>query len=170
MRRRLYYLLPDCISARKIMDDLLLARIEERHIHFIGCPGTPMDGLHEANFMQKTDIVHGLQQGALIGAALGVGVGLFLIYFVIPDPNWQVATVFLSAGLGALFGAWAASLTGAAIPNSRHKQFEPEIAQGKILLMVDVPEHKVPEVHELVGRTHPEAVDKGVEVNVPVFP
>jgi hypothetical protein len=77
-----------------------------------------------------------------------------------------VATVFLSAGLGALFGAW----TGAAIPNSRHKQFEPEIAQGKILLMVDVPEHKVPEVHELVGRTHPEAVDKGVEVNVPVFP
>jgi len=28
----------------------------------------------------------------------------------------------------------------------------------------------VGDVHELVGRTHPEAVDKGVEVNVPVFP
>ena len=35
MRRRLYYLLPDAGSARKIMDDLLLARIEERHIHFL---------------------------------------------------------------------------------------------------------------------------------------
>ena len=29
MRRRLYYLLPDSGSARKIMDDLLLARIED---------------------------------------------------------------------------------------------------------------------------------------------
>jgi hypothetical protein len=170
MRRRLYYLLPDALSARKIMDDLLLARIEERHIHFLARPGTEMDGLHEANVLQKTDVVHGLQQGALIGAALGVAAGLFLVYFVIPDPGWQVATVFGAAALGALFGGWVASMTGAAIPNSRHKQFEPDIEQGKILLMVDVPEHKVPEVHELVGRTHPEAVDKGVEVNVPVFP
>ena len=170
MRRRLYYLLPDAGSARKIMDDLLLARIEERHIHFLARPGTPMEGLHEANVLQTTDVVHGAQQGALIGAALGCAVGLFLVYFVIPDPKWQVAAVFLSAGLGALFGGWAASMAGAAIPNSRHKKFVPEIEQGKILLMVDVPEHKVNEVHDLVGRTHPEAVDKGVEVNVPVFP
>ena len=47
MKRRLYYVLPDLPSARKIMDDLLLARIEERHIHFLAKRGTPMDGLHE---------------------------------------------------------------------------------------------------------------------------
>ena len=170
MRRRLYYLLPDSVSARRIMDDLLLARIEERHIHFLAKPGTSMEGLHEANFVQTTDVVHGFQQGALIGAALGCALGLFLVYYVIPDPGWQVATVFLAMGLGALFGAWVASMAGAAIPNSRHKAFTKEIEAGKILLMVDVPEHKVDDVHELVGRTHPEAVDKGVEVNVPVFP
>jgi hypothetical protein len=170
MRRRLYYLLPDSVSARKIMDDLLLARIEERHIHFLAKPGTPMEGLHEANVLQTTDVVHGFQQGALIGAALGCALGLFLVYFVIPDPGWKVATVFLAAGFGALFGAWVASMAGAALPNSRHKAFAKEIEEGKILLMVDVPEHKVANVHELVGRTHPEAVDKGVEVNVPVFP
>ena len=33
MRRRMYYVMPDIASARRIMDDLLLARIEERHIH-----------------------------------------------------------------------------------------------------------------------------------------
>ena len=170
MRRRLYYLLPDAGSARTIMDDLLLARIEERHIHFLARPGTPMDGLHEANVLQKTDVVHGLQQGALIGAALGCAAGLFLVYYVIPEPNWQVATVFLAIAVGGLFGGWVASMTGAAIPNSRHKAFEADVDRGKILLMVDVPEHKVEAVHELVGRTHPEAVDKGVEVNVPVFP
>ena len=32
MRRRLYFVLPDVESARRTADDLLLARIEDRHI------------------------------------------------------------------------------------------------------------------------------------------
>jgi hypothetical protein len=40
--------MPDLASARKIMDDLLLARIEERHIHCLGREGTSMAGLHES--------------------------------------------------------------------------------------------------------------------------
>jgi len=82
MRRRLYYLLPDLPSARKTMDDLLLARIEERHIHFLAKRGTSMDGLHEANILQKSDIVHGAQRGVLIGAALGCVLG-FVITFIV---------------------------------------------------------------------------------------
>jgi hypothetical protein len=170
MRRRLYYLLPDPGSARAIMDDLLLARIEERHIHFVARAGTPMDGLHEANVLQTTDVVHGAQQGALIGAALGAGGGVLLMQLVITDPTWQVAAFFLTTAFGALFGAWAASMAGAAVPNSRHKAFADEIERGRILLIVDVPEHKVADVQALVGRIHPEAVGRGVEVNVPVFP
>jgi hypothetical protein len=170
MRRRLYYLLPDAASARATMDDLLLARIEERHIHFVARPGTPMDGLHEAGVLQKTDVVHGAQQGALVGAALGCAGGLLLMAFVVTSPNWQVAALFLAVATGALFGAWTASMAGAAMPNSRHRSFDEDIARGRILLMVDVPEHKVPEVQALVGRSHPEADGRGVEVNVPVFP
>ena len=40
MRRRLYFIMPDLPSARKMMDDLLLARIEERHIHVLARRGT----------------------------------------------------------------------------------------------------------------------------------
>jgi hypothetical protein len=170
MRRRLYYLLPDVASARQVMDDLLLARIEERHIHFIARQGTPMEGLHEANLLQTTDVVHGAQQGALIGAALGCALGLFLVYFVIPDAYWHVPTVVLASIAGAAFGAWTASLAGAAVPNSRHKGFASDIAGGKLLLIVDVPEHKTSDVQALVQRIHPEADHRGVEVNVPVFP
>ena len=36
MRRRLYFLLPDVSSARQVVDDLLLARIEARRIHVLG--------------------------------------------------------------------------------------------------------------------------------------
>lgn len=170
MRRRIYYLLPDLRSARTIMDDLLLARIEERHIHFLARRGTPMDGLHEASVMQKSDVVHGAQLGVLIGAVLGCALGVLLMYYVITDPNWQVGVVFIASAFGAVFGGWTSSMAGAAVPNSRLKQFADEIEQGKILLIIDVPEHKVQEVKELVGRIHPEAVDRGVEVNVPVFP
>jgi hypothetical protein len=170
MRRRLYYLLPDLPSARTIMNDLLLARIEERRIHFLAKRGTPMDGLHEANILQKSDIVHGAQRGVLIGAALGCALGFVLTSYVVTAPGWQVGTIFLASAFGAGFGGWTASLVGAAIPNSRLRQFTDEIEQGKILLIVDVPEHKVREVKGLVGRIHPEAIDRGVEVNVPVFP
>ena len=61
MRRRLYFIMPDLASARKMMDDLLLARIEERHIHVLARRGTAMDGLHEASHLQKSDLVHGAQ-------------------------------------------------------------------------------------------------------------
>jgi hypothetical protein len=166
----MYYLLPDAASARKVMDDLLLARIEERHVHFIARAGAPMEGLHEANILHTSDVVHGFQRGALIGAALGCAGGLLLAYTVVTDQSWHVATVVLASLVGALFGAWTSSLVGAAVPNSRHKGFAQDIAEGKFLLIVDVPEHKVQEVHDLLARIHPEAVDRGVEVNVPVFP
>src|SRR5438552_2571485 len=38
MRRRLYFLLPDVESARHTADDLLLARVEDRHMHFLATP------------------------------------------------------------------------------------------------------------------------------------
>ena len=44
MRRRMYYLLPDTTSARRTMDDLLLLRIEECHIHFVAKPGVSIRG------------------------------------------------------------------------------------------------------------------------------
>jgi hypothetical protein len=38
MRRKLYFVLPDVKSAQGIMDELLLSRIEARHIHFHAKP------------------------------------------------------------------------------------------------------------------------------------
>lgn len=40
MRKRLYFVLPDMPSARGMLDEMLFARIEERHIHFLARRGT----------------------------------------------------------------------------------------------------------------------------------
>jgi hypothetical protein len=49
------------------------------------------------------------------------------------------------------------------------KQFEPTIAEGKLLLIVDVPEHSVEEVKTRLGRNHPEAVSGGTDPHIPAF-
>jgi len=170
MRRRIYFMLPDTESARRTMDDLLLMRIGEGHIHFIARRGMPMDGLHEANHLQKSDMVHGAKLGAVVGAVVGCAAGAFFAWHFVTAQTYQIITVLAVAVFGALFGAWAASMVGSAVPNSRLKQFEKPLADGKILLMVDVPEHKVEEVQEKLRQRHPEAAEGGLEPHIPAFP
>jgi len=170
MRRRIYFVMPDLGSARRMMDSLLLARIDERHIHFLAKRGTSMDGLHEANALQKSDIVHGAQLGTTIGAVIGCMVGGLLIWFPPAAGIPQVLALVLATAGGAAFGAWTSSMAAASVPNSRLKRFAAAIDDGKILLMVDVPEHRVEEVNALLNRTHPEAAYEGVEPNIPAFP
>jgi hypothetical protein len=170
MRRRMYYVMPDLASARRIMDDLLLARVEERHIHFLAKPGTPMEGLHECNVLQKTDLVHGAQTGLIVGALLGCIGGWLLVTFVLTEAHWQIATVIGTSILGGVLGMWVSSMVGSAIPNSRLKQFNDLIDQGCILCMIDVPEHQVERVKTLLGERHPEAQDRGLDPHIPVFP
>jgi len=74
MRRRLYFLLPDVASTRQVVDDLLVARIEARRLHVLARRDMDLQDLPEASVLQKTDVVHGAQIGALLGAAAG-GIG-----------------------------------------------------------------------------------------------
>ena len=90
--------------------------------------------------------------------------------FPIPGLPFQHAGVLILIALGALFGVFAATLAGSAVPNSRLRQFADEIEQGRILLMVDVPHQRVTEVQQLLGQRHPEAAWRGVEPTVPAFP
>ena len=170
MRRRLYFIMPDLPSARQMMDDLLLARIEERHIHFLARRGTPMDGLHEANHLQKSDLVHGAQVGLALGALLGFVLGAVIVLTMNTEDRWQIVIVLGSGLIGALFGAWVASMVGSAVPNSRLTQFAEAIEEGRILVMADVPEHRVNEVRERLNERHPEAEDRGIDPHIPAFP
>ena len=170
MKRRLYFLLPDLGSAIQTANDLLLARVEDRHMHFLAQRGTSLGKLREANYLQKSDAVHGAELGFVVGGVGGFLIGIY-IYLTPPEGvALQLVTVLVGTMIGALFGAWAASLVAMSVPNSRLKPFEKEIDAGKILLMVDVPPSRIEEIQELVHRRHPEAADRGVEPTLPAFP
>lgn len=168
-RRRLYFLLPDTESARKMLDEMLLARIEERRIHFLAQRGTLPDDLPEATVLQKTDIVHGAQLGIVIGGVAGTLGGMLVVWFPPADVSLQWVTVLIAALLGALFGAWVSSMAASAVPNSQLVRFQADLERGKVLMMVDVPMSRIAEISELVTRRHPEAISSGFEPTV-VFP
>jgi len=169
MRRRLYFLLPDVESAKRTADDLLLARIEHRHMHFLAKRGTELGELNEASYLQKTDLMHGAGIGLAVGGGAGMVLGAAIVAFP-PAGNPQLGTVLIATLIGSVLGAWMASMAAAAVPNSRLKQFQERIGAGKILAMVDVPYAKVEEIRELVLRRHPEAVSGGQETRFPAFP
>lgn len=170
MRRRLYFLLSDLGGARQVVDDLLLARIEARHIHVLARRDVDIADLPEASVFQKTDLIHGAQSGAAMGAAGGALLGAVLVLFPPGGSDLQLVTILLTTLLGGVFGIWVASLVGASVPNSRLKQFDLWIEQGKLLLMVDVPLSKTERIIELVHARHPEAVAGGTEPTIPAFP
>ena len=170
MRRRLYFLLPDVASARLTANDLLLARVEDRHMRFLAKRGTDLGELHEASYVQKTDLMHGAGVGLGIGAIGGLLLGLVIITYPPQGTNPQLVAVLIAAVVGAALGAWISSMVAAAVPNSRLKQFQGEIESGRILLMVDVPYGQIAQIRELVIGRHPEAVPRGQETRFPAFP
>ena len=170
MRLRMYVTLPDLPSARRLANDLLLARVEDRHMHFLARRGTDLGELHEASYLHKTDTVHGAFTGLVLGAIIGICVGLALVYFPPSHLSVELVAVLIAAMVGGGIGMWVASMIGLQVPNSRLRGFEEEIAAGKILLMLDVPAGRYQEIRDVIARTHPEAVDRGNEPTVPAFP
>ena len=171
MRRRIYWLLPDLTSARRTMDDLLLARISEPHIHFIAREGADMSGLHAANLLQSSDVIRAAQAGLVIGGAVGAVLGVIAALFfpiVGTAPQWGMVAVLAIVGAG--FGAWASSMIGVSTPSNRLKRFESAIENGQLLLMVDTPRSRVEEIESRLQALHPEAHLEGVEPNIPAFP
>lgn len=166
MRLRMYVTLPDVASARKLADDLLLARIEDRHMHFLARRGTDLGELHQATYLQKTDAVNAAFRGLGIGGVMGVIIGTVIVYTM----HVELVAVLIGALVGAGLGAWVSSMVGLQVGNSSLKDFETDVADGKILLMLDVPASRYQELRSIIARTHPEAADRGNEPTVPAFP
>ena len=171
MSRRIYWLLPDRESAWATMDDLLLAGIEVKHIHFVAKEGTDMTGLHAANVLQTSDVVRSAEMGLLIGGGVGGLLGaLVAVHYPITgdEPQWGIAAVL--AIFGALFGTWTSTMIGVSIPSKRLQRFAPQIEEGQILMMVDVPLWRVEHLEDRLRKRHPEARLEGTEPDIPAFP
>lgn len=170
MRRRLYWVLPDLESAKKAADDLLLARVDDRHMHFLARRGIDLGELNEASILQKSDVRHAATVGVLSGALIGALAGWALTVFPMERLEFGGGGFVLLTLFGAVFGFFASTMVGASVPNSSLRQFKADIDAGRILLMVDVPLHQVDQMQSYFVERHPEAAWRGVDPAVPAFP
>lgn len=170
--RRLYFLIPDVNSAKTIVDELLLARIEARHIHIAAKDHHALTeaNLPEANLLQESDFVPAVERGLAIGGATGILAGIAAI--TVPGVGLALGGgAILGIGLaGAGLGAWVSGMIGISAPSSRLADFEAAVGEGQLLMMVDVPKGKVDSITELVKSHHPEAHVEGTEPVIPAFP
>lgn len=166
----MYFLLPNLESAKRVEADLLLARVEDRRMHFLAKRGIDLGELPEATVAQKTDLVHGLQIGLFTGMGIGVVVGLATFFALGATSLTSLGIVLLLVLLGGAFGVFAAGLIASSAPNTRLKEFDEPLNAGQILLMVDVPKERLEEISQIIRKTHPEAEDHGIEPTIPAFP
>jgi len=169
MRRRLYFLLPDVKSTKETVDELLLAHVEFGNMHVIANESISLAGLPEAGLLQKSDVVHGFEMGMIIGGLIGLLAGLVIMLY--PEISGLGGWLILGCLLvGTVVGAWVSSMIGSDVRNTRLKAFESAIAEGQLLLMVDVPNAMVVEVTRMVNKNHPEGHSEGMEPTIPAFP
>ncbi len=164
MNRRLYFLLPDVTSAHEMMHDVLLARINDKRIHFIARPGMSLGDLPEATVSERTELLaEGWEIGVGLGAFLGLIAGLVALAI---SSRWSTEPVSISIvsicmALGFVSGGLWTALVATAVPNHKLKPFKKQIAHGKVLMILLVPFHRVKDIRTLVAKKHPEANFKG---------
>ncbi|MBS1212235.1 MAG: hypothetical protein H6R26_851 [Proteobacteria bacterium] len=168
--KRIYFLVPELDVVNKIVDELLLARVEERHMHILAKRGTPLGDLPEASVFQKTDFIPAMERGLALGGITGTLAGIVALAFPGGPVVGGGAIILGGALAGAGMGTWLSGMVGLSIGNSRLKPYEEAIEQGKFLVMVDVPRDRVEDIHERIRKHHPEAEFEGTEPTIPAFP
>lgn len=170
--RRLYFLVPSIESASQIVDELLLARVEERHIHIVAKEGTPLEQAHlpEATLLERTDFIPALERGVAVGGATGLLAGIAAVTFPPAGLILGGGAILGISLAGAGVGAWLSSMIGVSAPNTRISEFEKAVEEGDLLMIIDVPKARVEDITDLVKKHHPEAEVEGTEPTVPAFP
>lgn len=168
--RRIYFLIPDIATTKRIVEELLLARIEEKHIHVVAKRGTALEDLPEANLLQKSDFIPAVEQGLALGGTTGILAGLVAV--ALPPASTVIAGgVLLAATLaGAGVGAWVSGMVGMSIGNRRIKQFEDAIESGEFLVLVDVSAERLEEIETRIKKQIPQVEVEITEPKIPAFP
>ncbi len=163
--KRLYFLIPSVNSAKQIVDELLLARIEERHIHIVAKDHTPLEdaNLPEAGLLEESDFVPALERGLAVGGATGLLAGVAAVTFPPAGLILGGGAILATSLLGAGMGGWVGSMIGVSVPNTQLDKFHDALEQGQMLMMIDTPKARVDEIGELIKSHHPEAHIEGTE-------
>ncbi len=152
--RRLYVLLPDEASCRRLIQELESQAIAHAQFHVVAGLMHALQGLPKASVWQRTELRRGLVRGLVLGGGAGLLGGLLAIAF--PPPGVLLGMETLLGGMvaGAGFGAAISGLIGSQEHNREFDRFQDALAAGEVLLLIDVPRHQEARVRERIQALH----------------
>jgi hypothetical protein len=163
--KRIYFLVPDIETTRKIVDELRKEGMEDRHIHILAKRDTPMEDIPEAGVSIKTDFLPALERGAALGGTSGLLAGMVALRFAgFALGGGPILGVIMA---GATIGSLMGGLIGMNAGNSRLKRFEDAIEQGEFLILLDIEKERIESIKKLIIKHHPDVTFEGIE---PVLP
>ncbi len=167
--QRLYFLIPDAETAKRVVDDLLRVAIPAHHIHVVAKDHHLLreHDIPEASLLQETDIVPAIERGLAAGGATGLVAGLVAVTFPPAGLVLGGGAILALTAAGAGFGAVVAPMLGISLPNSKLQRFELAIEAGELLMLVDVPRADIDSIGQLIRNLHPEVDLEGTQ---PVLP
>lgn len=158
MLRRLFFLLPDTDHAGYVVDELQKRGVPGRRIHAIG-NNADLGSLPVATERQKKDAKFRLEWFVWNTNLMlfFVGMVVFIASLVMGSVIWAAISLFMM-----LLTFIAGEQFAVKVPDVHLTEFTDALAHGEILLMVDVPAHRVAEIENYVHSHHPEAANGGV--------
>lgn len=168
--KRLYYLSDDVDSTRQIADKLGETGITDWH-YSVYCQHPEHLGtkrVHKAGPLQRLDIVHSAERGALLGAAFGISIGGLLWYLQTPGYPIDAPQFGFISSLSCLLGIAFGTIAGFSQRNYKIAPFQEAIEQGKQLILIDVKKNQQQAVESMMEQQpHTRKVGEGSTISNP---
>lgn len=158
MLRRLYFLFPDEEHAQKLVDELMDLNITKSRMHAIK-QGSKPTTLPEATDRQKNDTIYQIEKFLWSSNLILFGLALIILIASLSMAEWLWFGLAIVVMLVTFFVGQQFVMH---LPDVHLTEFTDALAHGEILLMIDVPLHRMGEIKRFVQHRHPEASGGGV--------
>jgi hypothetical protein len=159
--KRHYYISDDLGELANVERDLEAAGISTPQIHVLSNDdaGVERNQLNQVEAVLKKDVVRGTELGAVVGIAGGALILLLSWLSGLTEAYTWVPAIFLAV-IVVGFCTWEGGLVGIQKPHMDFRRFQPELQQGKHVLLVDVEPQDMEPLREVL-RQHPTLRDAG---------
>ncbi|MDH5612136.1 MAG: hypothetical protein OEY66_06730 [Gammaproteobacteria bacterium] len=165
MLRRLFFLFPDEKHAQCAVDQLILKKIPKHLIHAIA-HDIKLSTLPKATARQKNDTAFHIEQVLWYENLLLFSIALIAFLVCLFTAHWLWAGLAFVAMLMSYFAGLQFVMR---VPDAHLTEFADALSHGEILLMIDVPVHRVIEIKRFVQHNYPEAIGGGISWTLNAF-
>ncbi len=159
--KRLFYVVDDIETTQAISDVLHDEGIIDWNFHVLARDeaGLVNHRIHAANLYQQLDLLHTGSRFGVVGAAVGLLLGLLGYWLAQTGAlgfSFDVAAVILITLVGGMFGSWQGGMVGMSRENYKVARFHDDIEAGRYLVMVDVHSKNKTQIREVMSLRFPE--------------